>query len=162
MQLAPVVVKDNKPYLTPGDVNVMTWMRDNLPRSSYVLAEPFAFKWSNDVLGTDAGTWVPYVAGVPSSVPPMTAYNERPADPDYISKLTNLVLSGAEPLKRTNGDTGAALPTRVDWDTLKQAGITHIYSGSRSEYIDLDFLFAHPESVTPLYHQDNAWVFELR
>ncbi|MDQ3707673.1 MAG: hypothetical protein M3437_21060 [Chloroflexota bacterium] len=162
MQLAPVVVKDNKPYLTPGDVNVLTWMRDNLPRSSYVLAEPFAFGWSHDVLGTDAGIWVPYVAGVPSSVPPMTAYNERPIDPDYIAKLTNLVTSGIEPLKRKDGKTGAPLPTTADWDALKQAGITHIYAGSRGEHFDTQFLFDNPDSVTPIYHHDNAWLFELR
>lgn len=161
MQLAPVVVKDNKPYLTPGDVNVMTWMRDNLPRSSYVLAEPFAFKWSTDVLGTDAGTWVPFVAGVPSSVPPMTAYNERPIDPDYITKLSTLVTSGIEPLRRTT-ETGAPLPTTADWDALKQAGVTHIYLGSRGEHFDTRFLFDNPDSVTPIYHYDNAWLFELR
>jgi hypothetical protein len=160
MQLAPVVVKDNKPYLMPGDIDVMTWMRSNIPRSSYVLAEPFSFGWSkSDVLGTDAGTWVPYVAGVPSSVPPMTAYNERPRDPDYIDKLRALV--SAEPLHRTD-KRGLPLPTTADWDALKQAGITHIYSGSRSEWFDLDFLFAQPEQVTPLYHHDSAWLFELK
>jgi hypothetical protein len=162
MQLAPVVVKDNKPYLTPGDVNVLTWMRANLPRSSYVLAEPFAFGWSNDVLGTDAGTWVPYLAGVPSSVPPMTAYNERPIDPDYITKLSNLVTSGIEPIKRKDDKTGALLPTTADWNALKQAGITHIYLGSRGEHFDTQFLFDNPDSVAPIYHYDNAWLFELR
>lgn len=162
MQLATVVEKDNKPYLTPGDINVMTWMRDNLPRSSYILAEPFAFRWSEDVLGTDAGTWVPFVAGLPSSVPPMTAYNERPADPDYIAKLTNLVLSGAEPIIRRDRKTGELLPTIADWDALKQAGITHIYAGSRSEHFDMQFLFDNPDRVIPIYHHDNAWLFVLR
>jgi hypothetical protein len=161
MQLAPVVVKDNKPYLTPGDVNVMTWMRDNLPRSSYVLAEPFAFKWSpNNVLGTDAAIWVPLIAGVPSSVPPITAYNERPADPDYIAKMRALL--AAEPLVRNVQGTDRVLPTTVDWDALKRAGITHIFAGSRSEYIDIPFLFDNPDFVTPLYHHDSAWVFALR
>ncbi|HYP19034.1 MAG TPA: DUF6541 family protein [Chloroflexia bacterium] len=161
MQLAPVVVKDNKPYLTPGDVNVMLWMRDNLPRNSYVLAEPFAFDWSpNNLLGTDAAIWVPLIAGLPSSVPPITAYNERPADPNYIKKMRELL--GAEPLVRKVQDTGQLLPTTVDWDALKQAGITHIFAGSRSEYIDMIFLFDNPDSVTPLYHHDNAWVFALR
>jgi hypothetical protein len=161
MQLAPVVVKDNKPYLTPGDVDAMTWMRDNLPRSSYLLAEPFNFDWSpGNVLGTDAGVWVPLVAGLPSSVPPITAYNERPADPAYLIKLRELV--GAEPLVRADPKTGQALPTTADWDALKRAGISHIFVGSRSEYFDMPYLFNHPEQVTPLYHRDNAWVFALK
>jgi hypothetical protein len=161
MQLAPVVVKDNKPYLTQGDVDTLTWMRDNLPRNAYVLAEPFNFDWSKgDVLGTDAAVWAPYIAGVRSSVPPMTAYNERPADPTYLNSLRELV--AMEPLLRKDNETQLPLPTTADWEGLKQAGITHIYAGSRSEYIDMQFLFDNPDQVTPLYHHDNAWVFELR
>ena len=156
MQMVPITIRDNKPYLTPGDINVLTWMRDNLPRDSYVLAEPFAFEWSNDVLGTDAGLWTAYIARVPSSVPIMTAYNERPAQPDYIYNLTSLV--GVSPLLDTKHHT----PTDADWDALKQAGVTHIFVGSRSEYFDMQFLFNHPDNVTPLYHRDNSWVFALK
>ena len=143
---------DNKPYIARGDADALFWMRDNLPRDAYVLANPFAFTWDpppQSVHGSDAGLWVPLVAGVRSSVPPIPAYNERPAVPGYIDSLRALV--GAEPFS----------DQEADWGALRSAGITHIYVGSRGGAFDVPTLLTSDHSRL-LYHSDGAWVFELR
>ena len=79
-------LQDIKPYILPADLDALTWMRTNLPRDAYVLANPFAWPWDappQAVQGSDAGLWVPLVAEVRSSVPPIPVYNERLADPRY-------------------------------------------------------------------------------
>jgi hypothetical protein len=100
--------------------------------------------------------WVPLVAGVQASVPPMTAYNERLADPNYLTRMRQLV--GIEPLIKPPKDG----PTTADWDALERAGVTHIYIGSRSSYFDKAYLFAHPEHATLVYHSDDTWLFALK
>jgi len=143
---------DNKPYIGLGDLETLFWMRENLPRDAYVLANPFAFTWDpppQSVHGSDAGLWVPLVAGVRVSVPPIPAYNERPSIPGYIDGLRALV--GAEPFSGRE----------ADWDALKAAGITHIYVGSRGGALDVPALLSSEHSRL-LYHSDGAWVFELR
>lgn len=159
MQMSPVA--DNKPYVTAADIAVMRWMRENLPPSSYVLAEPFAFPWSPDsVLGTDAGLWLPLVARVRSSVPPMTAYNERLADPNYLKAQRNII--AFEPLIPPVDKGGNQPPTTANWAALKKAGVTHIFVGSRSEYFDKPFLLSHPENVTLIYRRDSTMLFALK
>ncbi len=143
---------DNKPYIARGDAEALFWMRDNLPRDAYVLANPFAFSWDpppQSVHGSDAGLWVPLVAGVRASVPPIPAYNERPAIPGYIDGLRALV--GAEPFSGQE----------ADWEALKSAGITHIYVGSRGGALDVQSLLTSDHSRL-LYHSDGAWIFEIR
>lgn len=143
---------DNKPYIARGDAEVLVWMRHNLPSDAYVLANPFAFTWDpppQSVHGSDAGLWVPLVAGVRSSVPPIPAYNERPSIEGYIDGLRALVAT--EPFAGRE----------ADWDALKAAGITHIYVGSRGGALDVPTLLSSDHSRL-LFHSDGAWVFELR
>src|SRR5205807_7371381 len=90
--LVPMI--DNKPYLTQADADAMQWMRANLPRNAYVLANPFAFPWDpppQAIQGSDAGLWVPLLVGARTSVPPIPAYNERLADPHYLNNIRALL-----------------------------------------------------------------------
>jgi hypothetical protein len=142
---------DSKPYIAQADAEALIWMRDHLARDAYVLANPFAFGWSpRNVHGSDAGLWVPLVTGgIRSSVPPLPAYNERPADPGYLDQLRDLV--------RYEPFAGQ----QADWDALKSAGITHIYVGSRGGALDVPSLIAS-DRTRLVFHKDGAWVFELR
>jgi hypothetical protein len=149
--LAPDI--DRKPYIAPADVQAMIWMRDNLPKSSSVLANPFAFPWDPEpkaIQGSDAGLWVPLVTdGIKSSVPPIPAYNERLSDPDYINKIREVI--NYEPF----GDGQA------DWDALERMGITHVFVGSRGGALDVNVLLKSDRTQL-VWHQDSVWVFELR
>lgn len=141
---------DMKPYMAQADAEALAWMREHLPRDAYVMANPFAFPWApTSVQGQDAGLWVPLVAGVRASVPPIPAYNERLADPNYLSGLLGLVRY--EPYATQ----------QADWQALHAAGITHIYVGSRGNAFAINRLLTS-DQVTLVYHKDAVWVFALR
>ena len=149
MSLAPI--KERRPYIEPADMEALTWMRDNLPRDSYVLANSFNFPWSPaQALGLDSGLWIPLVAGIRSSVPPINAYNERPADEQYFSRVQALAAFRQLP--------GSA----TDWLALKEEGVTHIFIGSRADGEG----FSAPEllkdtHVQLLFHRDSVWLFRI-
>jgi hypothetical protein len=149
---------DRKDYIASADEQAMVWMRDNLPRNSYVLVNPFAFLWARTtVYGSDAGMWVPLVAGVSASVPPLPAYNERLADPDYINKILNVIQY--EPFTCTNLDPQKC--QKPNWQALKDAGITDIFVGTRGGALDVPTLLS-ADQTDLLYHLDGAWVFALK
>jgi hypothetical protein len=144
---------DNKPYIARADAEALGWVRDNLPRDSYVLANPFAFLWSNAVQGSDSGLWVPLAApGVRASVPPLPAYNERPEQPGYLNDVLDIT-----------GATGyqSSGPMQPDWDALKSAGITHVYVGSRGGALAVPVLL-RSDRTDLLFHRDAVWIFRLR
>jgi hypothetical protein len=143
---------DSKPYITPADAEALAWMRAHVPGDAYVLANPFAFPWDTPpqaIQGSDAGLWVPLMAGLRSSVPPTPAYNERLRDPAYLDNLREII--GYEPFADRD----------ADWDALRARGITHIYVGSRGGALDVPRLL-ESDQVELVFHRDAAWVFELR
>lgn len=148
--LAPMI--DSKPYVAKADLDAMLWMRDNLPRSASVLANPFAFPWDpppQAIQGSDAGLWVPLLtSGIKSSVPPIPAYNERLGDPAYIDNVRGII--GDEPFVNTS----------PDWNALKDKGITHIFVGSRGGAISVPLLL-QSDHTRLVFHEDAVWVFEL-
>jgi hypothetical protein len=144
---------DNKPYIARADAEALAWARDNLPRDSYVLANPFAFPWSNAVQGSDSGLWVPLAApGVSASVPPLPAYNERPEKPGYLNDMLDIT--------HATGYQSSG-PMQPDWDALKSAGITHIYVGSRGGALSVPVLL-RSDRTDLLFHRDAVWIFGLR
>jgi hypothetical protein len=143
---------DGKPYVAAADREALTWMRDNLPRNANVLANPFAFGWARtNVYGSDAGTWIPLVSGVSTTVPPLPAYNERLADPTYLDRV--LYLISYEPF---NDEM-----TPENWQTLKNEGVTHIYVGSRGGALSVPVMLAS-DFTQLVFHKDGVYVFALR
>ncbi|HYP39084.1 MAG TPA: DUF6541 family protein [Chloroflexia bacterium] len=144
---------DNKPYIARADAEALAWARDNLPRDSYVLANPFAFPWSNAVQGSDSGLWVPLAApGARASVPPLPAYNERPEEQGYLNDLLEIT--------HATGYQSSG-PMQPDWDALKSAGITHVYVGSRGGALTVPVLL-RSDRTDLIFHRDAVWIFRLR
>jgi hypothetical protein len=150
---------DKKVYIASGDEQALVWMRDNLPRNAYVLVNPFAFGWApGNVYGSDSGMWAPLVAGVRASVPPLPAYNERLGDPDYTNKLLDVIKY--EPFMCNDPDPQRCVPP--DWQALRDAGVTHIFVGTRGGNGGLSVSeLLQSEHTQLLYHVDGAYVFEL-
>ncbi len=147
LSLSPI--SDPELFITPSDMQAMTWMQDHLPSNAYVLANPFTFPNSKSVLGSDAGVWAPMVTGLRVSVPPTPAYNERPANQTYFDQVRNIMKYA--PL---NGQ-------KANWLALKSAGITYIYIGSRGGLLNVpDILKSN--RVDEVYHKDAVYIFKLR
>src|SRR5205085_8677459 len=121
----------------------------NVPANAFVLANPFTFPNSTSVLGSDAGLWLPLVAGLHSSVPPTPAYNERPADLTYFAKVRNIMQYA--PL---NGQ-------QANWQALKAAGISYIYVGSRGGLLNVPDIL-NSNRADEVYHKDAVYIFKLR
>jgi hypothetical protein len=149
LALAPI--KERSRYIETADNTALLWMRDNLRPNSYVLVNTFYFPWSpSQKLGTDSGLWIPLVAGARSSVPPINAYNEKPAGRDYFDTVQ--ALASINP--PANDPTG--------WQVLKQQGITHIFIGSlgAGNGFSVPALLNDP-NLELIFHQDAVWLFKI-
>jgi hypothetical protein len=148
---SPVAARvDSKPYIASADFEALVWMQTNLPRDAKVAANPFAFPWSpRNVYGSDSGLWVPLVAGVRNTVPPLPAYNEALSDPSYREDALQVVafepIVGREP----------------DWDDLKGMGVTHVFAGTRGGAFDIPLMLSSSRTRL-VFHRDAAYLFELR
>jgi hypothetical protein len=143
---------DGKPYFAPADREALLWMRDNLPRNATVLANPFAFKWAPvNVYGSDSGMWIPLVSGVATTVPPLPAYNERLSDPTYLDRLLQII--AYEPFTSDM--------TPANWQALKNAGVTHIYVGSRGGALSVPVMLAS-DFTRLVFHKDGVYLFAVR
>lgn len=165
LSLAPMT--DTKPYISKADAEALAWMRENLPRYAYVLANPFAFPWDappQAIQGSDAGLWVPLLSGVRASVPPIPAYNERLRDPDYLNRLREIVPLEpfAEQMEKPPEMSQEEWDAKQQemWQALKDEGITHIYVGSRGGALSVSHLL-RSDRVRLIFHKDAAWVFEV-
>jgi hypothetical protein len=145
---------DSRPYIAQADKDALLWMHDNLPPGSFVLANPFRFGWSDAIYGSDSGMWVPFVAGVPASVPPLPAYNERLVDPTYLNQILDIIRY--EPLASNQMQP-------EDWQALRDRGVTHIFVGTRSGNggLDIPSLLAS-DQVTLVFQRDGAYLFQLK
>jgi len=85
-------------------------------------------------------------------VPMLPAYNERVPDPTYFTTTQQLA----------QAQSGLLSGQATAWATLRAAGITHIFIGSRSTVLDPARLLAQPAQVTLLTHQDDAWLFGVK
>ena len=141
------------PFITAADRTVLAQLGATSPPQARVLAAAFTYPWAPQTpQGADGGLWAPLLAERSSSVPMLPAYNERVPDPTYFTTTQQLAQAQAGLL---SGQVAA-------WATLRAAGITHIFIGSRSTVLDPARLLAQPAQVTLLTHQDDAWLFGVK
>ncbi|MDQ2809609.1 MAG: hypothetical protein M3Z04_22270 [Chloroflexota bacterium] len=141
------------PFITAADRTVLAQLAATSPPQARVLAAAFTYPWAPQTpQGADGGLWAPLLADRATSVPMLPAYNERVPDPTYFT--TTQQLAQAQP--------GLMAGQAAAWATLRAAGITHLYIGSRSTVLDPARLLAQPAQVTLLAHQDDAWLFRLK
>jgi hypothetical protein len=145
--------------VTRPDVRAMTWIRDNTDPSDVFLVEAYSIYEGTSIIGSDAGWWLPILAGRQSTLPPQYALmNEIPIESGYTQSLVDLVNSlNASPL-----DTPRGIALLCD------RGITHLFIGQRQGYVGFDVvrLFSAETLLNSpyfrlLYHQDRVYVFGL-
>ena len=153
-----VVIKHAYRMVAPADLVAMDWIRTNTPSDARFLVDGFVIYNGRSVVGSDAGWWVPLLAGRQNTMPPQYALlNEKPNQPGYGQAMTDLVTQLRQ-VGVTSPD-GARL--------LCQYGVTHVYVGQGQGRIALP----PPEPMLPLaklesslyfmslYRQDKVGVF---
>jgi hypothetical protein len=125
--LAPAYAR----MVTPADERAIAWLKANTPTSARFLVSSHPLYGGLMLVGTDAGWWLPLLAGRQVSVPPLSYGSELSSDPDLASRTDALAatLRGArlsdlraKSIDLTGDDALAA---------LRAAGITHIYIGAQ-------------------------------
>ena len=144
--------------VTRKDLAAMEWIRENTPPDARFLVNSFPAYGGTLVVGSDAGWWMPLLAGRANSVPPLNYGTERGAEPDYVMQVNGLTraLEGA--------DLGAPDTVRM----LCERGFTHVYIGQRQgrvnyggpNVLSLEQMLGS-SSYNLVYQEDKAAVLEL-
>lgn len=146
-------------YVTRPDVRATAWIRETMPPDARFLVNSGPAFGATSVVGTDGGWWLPLLAGRENSVPPLSYANElRPG-----SELRQQI----EKIARLADEAVITSPEVVD--TLRRAGVTHVYVGQRQGLVnDPSPTTIEPRqllassSYEPVYHQDRVWIFALK
>lgn len=142
--------------VTRPDLHAMAWIRENTPPDSRFLVEGFRV-YGFSAVGSDAGWWLPLLAGRENTMPPQYALmNEQPSDPDYSNQVVSLIRQFEE-----------AEPQAQDsLEMLCQWGITHVYIGQGQGQVSAGkYQLFKPAEFTSsphfrmVYHQDRVFIF---
>ena len=144
-----------------GDEVAMAWIRQTTPDDAVFLVNGFLIYDGSSAVGSDAGWWIPLLAGRRNTMPPQYAlYNEAESIPIYGQSVVGLVTS----LEDSPPTTQAGLSALCDF------GVTHLYVGQGQgrvaaqklePYLEPTELSADP-AFDLVYHQDRVWVFEMK
>ena len=152
---------DTYAYVTRPDTLAMEWIRGNLPDNAHFLVEGVMYL-KTSIIGSDAGWWLPLLAGRQNSMMPQYATMETPIQPGYTQRMIALVKN----LQTTSPGSpqGVAL--------ICGDGFHYVYIGQQQGEAALRFL-GYPQLFSPnallfnqdyrlLYHQDRVYVFALK
>ncbi len=131
----------------PADLPALMWVRANTPADAGFLIN--VFEWRPGFhAGSDAGFWIPAVAGR-TTLTPTLLYGNLPADE----------------FARRNRIARELLAGRPDWNRLipelRGLGINYVFIGRRGGPVTASELLGRPE-FNPVYHRDGVWVFAIR
>lgn len=137
-------------YVGAADLPAADWIAAHTPADAKFLVNQFVFDFRPDyVVGSDAGTWLPLLAGRPVVALPMTYPIERVAAADYPARLVRLLQVSAN----------LADPAAVA--LLRAEGIGYVYIGQRGGPIQPEALRASP-AFEEVYQSGPVAVFRLK
>ncbi len=148
----PAVVYTAQPYIRPGDLVVMKWIRDYTSEDAFFLVESLQFNWSPGwMVGADAGYWIPLLSGRASALPPMI----YPVEWGDRSRLS----TGVEVTYRmwSRQGTDSVPPSRI----LSDYGVTHVMIGYQSSLSQSSAWLADP-GLEEVYRYDKGKILVVR
>ncbi len=140
--------------VTRPDLMAMAWIREHTPVDARFLVEGARIYGGSSAVGSDAGWWIPLLAGRTSTMPPQYALNEKPLQPNYTQQVVELV----KQLERDGPSSPESMRLLCD------RGITHAYIGQgrlgQKKLFSPD-QFAEKPAFKLVYHQDRVYIFAL-
>jgi hypothetical protein len=150
-------VKQHALVLAP-DLRAMAWIRENTAPDARFLVNSFFAYGDRLVVGSDAGWWLPLLAGRANTVPPLNYGSEQGPWPEYrlwVNELTRQLQT-----------SGVDDPSTVE--ALRERGVTHVYVGQQEGRVNYSGPHVlDPEALVdspyyePVYHEDRVWVFRV-
>jgi hypothetical protein len=162
------VVDPSTQLVTPADMRAMVWIRQHTPPDSRFYVNSFPAYGGTLVAGTDAGWWLPLLAGRPSNLPPLTYGTEWGEEPYYLDRV-NLLVEAVRGHPLTSTDPVSVDLTRPEArQTLRKAGIEYVYIGAHAspgptaaDHIDADRLRNDP-AFHLVYNSRGVKIFQFR
>ncbi|GAB4118704.1 MAG: hypothetical protein Fur005_38050 [Roseiflexaceae bacterium] len=155
----------------PADAEAINWIRQSTSTNARFVVNSNPLYGGLMIVGTDAGWWLPLLAGRQTTVPPLTYGSELASDPAYADTTNDLAA-----LLR-NAPLADAAPRQVDLTrpealaALRSAGVTHVYIGANQisgpgTFGDVDRISADRLRASPdfqlLYERNGVLIFALR
>lgn len=136
-------------YVLPEDLAAAAWVSEHVSDDALFMTNTFWFDFLPDfVIASDAGGWLPVLAGRATAVPPMIYPLERTVEPNLNERLVALSAIATE------------MTSPAALDLLRSEGITHVFIGQRGGRMDPAQLLASPDYVLE-YQAANTYVFRL-
>jgi hypothetical protein len=125
-------------YVREADLRAFEWARANTADGSKFLISSEISYAGRGVTASDAGMWLPLLAGRNVSVPALASWTEHPIESDFFVKsreLAALTQPPNDPAVQALVNAGSIPPPRglTNPETLslmQELGITHVYSGT--------------------------------
>jgi hypothetical protein len=145
--------------VTRPDVEAMNWIRDNTAPGARFLVQGFRVHDGKSAVGSDAGWWIPLLAGRENTIPPEYALlTEAPLEAGYGRRVVGLV----EGLEENSVASPEGLELLCDW------GVTHVFIGQQQGLVGFGAkqLFSPQDLRTsaafrPVYQHDRVSIFAL-
>ncbi|MBN1661680.1 MAG: hypothetical protein JXA93_25015 [Anaerolineae bacterium] len=149
------ILDDTYQLVTPADEAALAWVRENTPQEARFLANAFFAYGDSLIVGSDAGWWLPLLAGRQNTVPPLNYGAEAGPDPGYMMRVNEMT--------RHLYDVDLGDPATVRY--LEDEGITHVFIGEKGGPL----LDATKLQESPYYrivyaapaNRPGPWVFEV-
>jgi hypothetical protein len=143
----------------PEDEAAMRWIGENVPADARFLVNGFTIYDGRSSVGSDAGWWLPLMAGRENTMPPQYAlFNEVPLTSGYTQAVTQLI----HDLRATSPVSPEGLQILCRWE------ISHAYVGQGEGAVGfgMQALFSGEElAASPafelIFRQGRARVFAL-
>ena len=146
----PSVVEPGHRLVHEADLAAAAWSRDRLPADAKFLVNTFVLRWQPDfVAPTDAGYFLPLIAGRQTTLLPMVYPAERGIPPGAVERMEAIARSSAQ--DPTSPETLAL---------LRAVGVTHVYLGVRRGPIPEYRLAASP-AFRRVYQERGVSIYEL-
>ena len=144
---------------TRPDVQAMDWIRANTDSQSRFLVEGYRIYGGSSIVGSDAGWWIPLLAGRPNTIPPQYAIlNEVPDAADYTKNAVALVAA----LEKVSPGS----PEGLQWLCRENIAYAYIGQGQGKVGYGASQLFSPEElaqspAFQQIYHQDRVYIFKF-
>ena len=144
--------------VTWPDIQAAQWIRANTPPDAAFLVEGFRIYSGTTAVGSDAGWWLPLLAGRSNSMPPQYALVEQSVSDGYTQRVVDLI----DLLEEQSPASPQGISALCSW------GITHVYIGQQRGLASFERLqlFA-PQDLDSspdfdlIYAQDRVRVYAL-
>jgi len=141
--------------VTPADEQALAWISENTPPDATFLVNSFFAYGGSLIAGSDAGWWLPLLAGRSSTQPPLNYGSEAGPDPGYGQRVNDLALR----LEQSNLADAATVRY------LREQGVSYVFIGEKGgDLLDAALLQGSPyyrAVLDPAAGAAGPWVFEI-